>query len=229
MSSKSSALLASAAAQFIVATTGQKLVKVERAAKAPKAPKHVDSVTVGKPSIATSASPMVAKGSMTAAEFQIASRDAGRRDRENAAGIIVSVVDPSLVRGDEIKAIAAFVGYDYREPHGTQLDCAKRAALRGIRGVTALPEGASVHGASVTVGGLVAGMPDAQRKIVQDLVARERLLTAEWIDLSKLPAEETVERTIGADTYKGPAGQLAELAQAALEGIREDLAGYRAE
>lgn len=218
-------ILLSLAAQFLISDKGQKLVKVERKAPADKAPKAPKASKSEAPAIV--APSVIAKGNMTAAQFQVAARDAGKRTKCNDAGVEVSYIDPSLVRSDEILAIAAFVGYDYREPHGVQLDCAKRAALVALRPVAAMPEGRSVHGATASVGGFIAGMPDAQRKIVQDLLARERMLSSEWIDLCKLPAEEIVEREIGAEKYRAPAGKLADLAKAALDGIREDLAPYR--
>jgi len=112
------------------------------------------------------------------------------------------MVDPMAKIQDEQTAISGFCGYFLPHmagskkagPHGVQLHNANAQALRLVstqRGDARMSNGAFPlnrdagdakawnRGASVTLGGYVHGMPDATRKIVDDLLKREELCAKE--------------------------------------------------
>lgn len=116
------------------------------------------------------------KGTINAKEFLEALKQAGKRDVE---GKLIQLVDPDKMPADQRLAIDCFCGYDVRQVHGTQLDNARRLALREINPVT--PK--EYHrGIASTVAGFVAGMPDEFQKQLANLQARERMASESMLD-----------------------------------------------
>ena len=101
----------------------EKLVQVKRKPKPhgvsgltpPKQNQAVQASVVSRPCVET----------LDAPSFVAAMRAAGMRAGKR---------DENLVKADEIKALQSFVGYAFGEPHGTQVDNAKRKALLAIKG-----------------------------------------------------------------------------------------------
>lgn len=146
--------------------------------KAPREPKVAKvKAPKGKTSTATAkvdpTLPIV--GTIDAVGFSMQIASAGKRlvERE-VKGIkltLPSYMGDIVRRDDEILAIAAFVGYDRRQPHGTQLDNARSRARFAI--CPELPIGYH-RGTRPTLDGFISGMPDGARKVVLDLLAREK-------------------------------------------------------
>ncbi len=79
-------------------------------------------------------------------------------------------------QNERIMAIQAYCGYDMRQPYGNQEMIATMKAKREINPINATgPSREEVRQASRSAAGYVAGMPDNQRRIVQDLLAREKM------------------------------------------------------
>lgn len=113
--------------------------------------------------------PLPAKGTIGASEFLKGLPSCGKRP--NDKGVMV-FQGPTVQRDDEMRLVASFVGWS-RDLHGTQLENARRAAQIALKPVTALTK--SHRGASASLAGFVAGLPDNQQKLVQDLLAREQV------------------------------------------------------
>jgi hypothetical protein len=121
-------------------------------------------------------------GSLTATQFLLALRDAGKRSVEaknEVTGEVYQrpIFDASLVREDTIRAIAGYVGYDAAGDYGTQDAMARTRAQSEIRGGVKPVAAHRRGGASVapTITGFISGMPDHLAKQRADLLARERL------------------------------------------------------
>lgn len=205
----------------IIAAAIRRGIKIPREPKA-KAEKSVVKVTAGVPAKSTTPIgklPVSHKGEMTAEQFEAALRIAGKREMTREDGTIVVQCDDAMVGPDQIKAIDAFVGYDYSKPRGTQLDAAQLAARSVTRPVTAK----EFHrGSCATVNGYVAGSVDMAARAVADLKGREKMVLNAWIDLCKLPSLQ-VTTALGTT---GPAGKLAALTALSLGEIRDDLRSY---
>lgn len=164
----------------------QILVRVERkprAVRAEKAPK------VSSHKIPLATIPVPAKGSLDAEGFMMAIRNAGKVQRSNENGILMTITDPTKERQDQIQAIAAFVGYDFGGAHGTQLDSARQRARFTL-------QPARDSKVRATVRGFVAGIPNGTEKAVRDLQARIRVATETMLDHEKEAvkfAEDTAE------------------------------------
>lgn len=79
-------------------------------------------------------------------------------------------------REEKILAIQAYCGYDHRGVFGTQEMRAEAKAKAELRPIgTTGPSRQEKREASRSAKGFVAGMPDNQRKIVMDLLAREKM------------------------------------------------------
>jgi hypothetical protein len=79
-------------------------------------------------------------------------------------------------RDEAICAIAGFIGYDTRLSFGENEMAAKQAAKGALRPVSAEgPTRAEQREANRSAKGYVAGMPDALKRTVQDLLGREQL------------------------------------------------------
>lgn len=164
----------------------QVLVRVERKARTVKAEK-APQVTAHKIPLATI--PVAAKGTLDAMGFMMALRNAGKVQRSNESGILMTITDPKKEKEDQIQAIAAFVGYDFGGAHGTQLDSARQRARFTLQPA----KGSKV---AATVRGFVAGMPNGTEKAVRDLQARIRVATETMLDHEKTAskfAEDTAE------------------------------------
>lgn len=118
-------------------------------------------------------------GTLSAAAFLLALREAGKIEKKNDSGVTVMIVDAAKEKIDQVKAIGAFVGYNFSGAHGTQLDTARQTAQFRLRPVKA------DSAVAVTVKAFVAGMPDGTAKIVRDLQARIRMATDLMLDHEK--------------------------------------------
>ncbi len=127
----------------------------------------------------------------TAIAFLVAVRDAGKRP--NADGVMVR--ETKLVRDDEAKALATFVGYSKAMPHGTQLETARRKA-------TALTKDGWAEDKPIrtapTVGGYVAGAPDPSARLLQDLRAKQRAIIDAACKLEKAGKKADADKLLAA-------------------------------
>lgn len=167
----------------------QVLVRVERAPRKTRTVKAESAPKVTSHKIPLATIPVAAKGTLDAAGFLLAIRNAGKIVRSNEAGIPIHLTDAAKERQDQIQAIAAFVGYDFGGAHGTQLDVARQKARFALK-----PAGDSK--VSATVRGFVSGMPNGTEKAVRDLQGRIRVATETMLDHEKTAgqfAEGTTE------------------------------------
>jgi hypothetical protein len=122
-----------------------------------------------------------------AKEYLLSVKNAGKRLTPQGTTTIL----PLEVRNDHIKAIAAFIGYDYSRPFGSQELEARSKAARDLR-TTPMPviqEKVLRH----SVEGYVKGMPDRLMKRLADFQARERLAVANIEAFEKEAKEATSE------------------------------------
>jgi hypothetical protein len=145
--------------------------------------------------------PLPEKGSLDAKSFIVACRKAQSRD-------------------EVICAIAGYVGYDRRADFGSQEMLAKLQANRELRGTPA-PSAPFKRSIIPSTAGFVAGVPDHNKRMLNDLKGRERL-AAETRDNHVRDARNR-ERTWG--ERKLSIG-LARVEQCRLEQIREDIARF---
>lgn len=143
-------------------------------------PMHI----VSAPSVAPGpiAPPLPVKGTLDAASFMQAIRQAGRRVNDKG----VSYTDQNEVRGDTIKAIAGFIGWNPRESFGSQEQNARAMASRMLskrqdHGMTR----EELRSASRSLTGYVAGMPDRIARCVDNLKARAVTATEAMIQHEK--------------------------------------------
>lgn len=116
--------------------------------------------------------------------------------RVGTQGRPIFVTDGLLQMQDERAAIAAFVGYDVTEPHGSQLDAARLTANTRLSHQAHLAAGTRVEGAPYrspearsaldSLLGYVAGMPNPVRKLYFDLKGREEIATTDLITYGNL-------------------------------------------
>lgn len=93
----------------------------------------------------------------------------------NAKGFLLMMRNAKS-SNEKIMAIQAYCGYDAREAFGNQEMVAMMRAKRELNPIsTSGPSLQEKRQASLSAKGFVAGMPDNQRKIVQDLLAREKM------------------------------------------------------
>lgn len=174
---------------FILATYTEGPAPIETTVvrNAPKADKSAKSATKGSPigqqNVASSngseasknhepgpkSEPLPSKGTIDAATFLKSLPSCGKRPNDKGVLVFQGAV---VQREDEMRLVASFVGWS-RELHGTQLENARRAAQIALKPVAALTK--SHRGASASLAGFVAGLPDNQQKLVQDLLAREQV------------------------------------------------------
>lgn len=148
-------------------------------------------------------------GTYDAVSFTLAMRNAGKRVTSNGKPIY----DASLVREDQIKAIAGYIGYTLSDNFGTQELRAKMAAQR-----TMVPVKAGVERSSLpSVQGFVSGLPDHNQRLIQDLQGRERLAVDAMVDHDRqaLVAKTTEEKNFHST--------MAQVERERLESIRKDL------
>lgn len=156
-------------------------VKAARAAAEAASPSNH---TVEAPKVSTTLS-LPPAGSLNAHGFVKAMRQAGLR-RDDAGKLHT---DPSKVRDDKIRAIAAFVGYDVTGAFGAQELQAMAKARHQIQGAPKTTNPFSR--CSPIVQGFIAGMPDEQAKCLADLQGRERLATETMLEQTKLAQQAT--------------------------------------
>jgi hypothetical protein len=126
-------------------------------------------------------------------------------------------------QNEKIMAIAAYCGYDAREAFGNQEMVAMMRAQRELRPIdTSGPSLVEKRQASLSAKGYVAGMPDNQRRIVQDLLAREKLAAEKRDEHVRIARRE---KSLSWEERKLNIG-LARLESERLESIRTDLAKH---
>lgn len=132
-------------------------------------------------------------GSVDATQFLALLRNAGMRP--SAANPKVMVRDELAARQDQRSAVGAFVGFNWQEPLGTQLDRATLKARHQIAKSAQKPEKQAetfehrspmAHVIKWSVSGFVAGLPNAIGKMLADLAGRERLAVDEVTMFSNL-------------------------------------------
>lgn len=126
-------------------------------------------------------------GSLDAASFLMALREAGKIRKANDAGIMITLTDSNKEKADQIQAIAGFVGYNFSGAHGAQLDTARQRASFTLRPVKVESK------VTATVAGFVAGMPNGSRRAVLDLEGRIRVATDLMLDHEKAAEQHTVD------------------------------------
>jgi hypothetical protein len=139
------------------------------------------------------------KGTLTAADFLLAMRDAGKRtfqvlnNQTNTSHPVIKV-DETKVRGDRIAAIAAYVGWNPKDNFGPQELRAIAQANREVHGKDNGPTYRDLHKVSRTLSGYVHGMPDTKAKRLDNLLAQEKIAAGDLARLlheaSKLPEGE---------------------------------------
>jgi hypothetical protein len=110
--------------------------------------------------------PVPAMGSLDAKGFLQAMKDAGMRWTEQGKPIF----QPFEVRDDQIKAIAAFIGYDPKDHFGSQELRARMKAHRVL-----FPFASGDRKIPLSIKGYAIGMPDPIGKKRADLEGRERM------------------------------------------------------
>jgi len=144
-------------------------------------------------------------GTLDAAGFMQAMHKAGMRETlvdYKGQQVKRMVRQPQEVRNDEIKAIAAYIGYDSRQEFAGQHLAASNKAnaalnpAKALRNFTTLNE---ERGALRSVAGYCAGMPDHQARTLQNLLAREKEAADALIQHGKDAADKSrtlAERTL---------------------------------
>lgn len=196
-------------APAVVTISNQKLVKVERpkAVKGKRAPAptavQVDKPTTPSPNAAMAVAKLPPAGTLGAKGF-------------------IMMMNRAKSRDEKIVAIASYVGYDVAGDFATQEMAASAKAKGEIRPVQATgPSREETKTAQRSAKGYVAGMPDNQRKLVQDLLGRENLAVSTRNDLVRDARNH--ERSM---TDRKLSIGLARLELERLIQIRADLARY---
>lgn len=165
-------------------TTKAKKVKKESPVPGQHPPKVAAAPVVSPPSKAPATIGLPAVGSLDAAGFFLALRNAGMRRHPDTGRLIRH---PSLIQQDEKIAIAAYIGYNFTVPFGSQLEAARLKARFTLR-----PENDGKEykrGTSATLAGFVKGCPDIAARHLEDLMSRERMAADLAIGYEKQAAE----------------------------------------
>jgi len=85
----------------------------------------------------------------------------------------ISMMNKAKDRDEKVIALSGFVGFDVAKPIGEQESAAFDAARRIMRPMT-VDASEPRRRAAPSVAGFVSGMPDANRKQIENLLARER-------------------------------------------------------
>lgn len=149
--------------------------------------------------------PMV--GSLDALGFRQAMKEAGMRRVDGRP-----VFQPHEVRDDQIKAIAAFIGFDPKENFGSQELRARMKSISDLRPVVA-----GDRKIPLTIKGYSVGMPDPVGKKRADLQGRERMAVEAIAEHEKLASEATT------DDQRGEHQAYVLLERERLAAIRNDL------
>jgi hypothetical protein len=178
--------------------------KVQKSPVTPKVVVSAEQTTTPSPNGARSSVVMPEAGSLEARGFLLMMRNAKSQN-------------------EKIMAIAAYIGYDARGVFGDQEMIANMRAKRELSPIdTTGPSREQVRQASRSAQGFVAGMPDNQRKIVLDLLARERAAAEKRDEHVKVAR---TDKSLSWSERKLNIG-LARLENERLASIRADLAKY---
>ena len=112
--------------------------------------------------------PVVQPGTVDATEFFALLKKAGRRP--NTVGVLLYTTEHTQ-RQDERYAIEAYIGWDHKLLHGTNLDNARTAANRELR-VGSLTGKEYCRSSKPSLDGYVAGIPDGQKERLDNLMGR---------------------------------------------------------
>lgn len=154
-------------------------------------------------------------GTLDAKAFIVAMRKAGQRP--NDKGVLYTKQDE--VRNDQIRAIAAYCGYDSRLPFGQQESLARMKANREISGkAVGGPSRDEQRAVARSLQGFVAGVPDSVGRKLADLRAREQAAVTAMLDHNKAWRDES--RDAGDRVISM---QLARVEGERLEQIRADI------
>jgi hypothetical protein len=183
----------------------QTLVKVARKVTEAKTATVKVSKNDAKPTVVCATIPVPAKGSLDATGYIVAMRNATDRD-------------------GRIKAIAAFIGYDFSGQYSSQELAANMAARRELRPIDASgPSRSEARMASASLKGFVSGMPDSLKRQIGNLLAREQVAAEARIGFLK---EACKTEANDCTCCKGHA--MARLEEERLCEIRKDLSALRA-
>ena len=136
-----------------VAKATEKMVKV-KVAKTGKITAVVETAKVEKPVAFMPGVILPCKGTLNARQF-------------------IRAMNVAKDRDEKVIAISGFVGFDVAKPIGEQEVLAFAEAKRIMRPMT-VDASEPRRRAAPSVAGFVAGMPDANRKQIENLLARER-------------------------------------------------------
>ena len=163
-----------------LSTENAKLRAAQRAANPPKTRGSRAPIHSAKPLSAIALGDLPDKGSLSAKDFMLAVRTAGRRLRQDG----MPYTNQGEVRGDLIRAIHGFYfeivkgetiykGYDPRLDFGTQDNAARQLAQRVILGkVVPGMDRASVKSAERSMSGYVHGSPNYSHKAKGNIITR---------------------------------------------------------
>ena len=142
------------------------------------------------PTVTTTAAALglygIIAGTLDASGFMVAMRSAGKRLNESG----FPYTAPLEVRGDLIKAIAGYVGYDPRADFGTQETAARAKAQRELSGCKVTAGPSTLRNASKSLDGFVAGLPNHHAKALANLLA-QRASTVDAIAAASAAGDET--------------------------------------
>jgi hypothetical protein len=180
-----------------------KLRAAKKAAEPPKAKKSKAPIHKVQESKGMLRQPTVE----TATEFMAATRTAGKRVNDKG----LPYTAPLEVRGDLIKAIDAFVGYEATGNFGSQELNARTLASRILSGnkVDSGPTREEQHRASRSLAGFVAGLPDNMAKQLANLRAQVERVTEALIECEKVG--NTVGATVERERLNGESGLYAQI------------------
>lgn len=168
--------------------------------------------------------------SLTAAEFIVRYRAAGRREKtvpsviEGLTTQVKVCYDPEDVRNDVIELIACFCGYDLNQNFGSQ-DAMARMRAASILQKQRLDSGEVIPQkvAPVETRGYVAGLPNVQEKV------KRRLIAHQWLAVDTLIQHEADVRQAvesGNSEQVTFSQSLAQLERERLDSINRELATF---
>jgi hypothetical protein len=201
-------------------------VTVKAARSAPKSPKAhkvsapsvkvEETTTTGKMNSApmVQTDPLPSPGTIDASSFMLAVRNAGKRKTPEGRPFF----DKKEERGDMIRAIAGFIGYDPTANFGQQETAARATAMRETHPVIAGQDRTETKVLLASVKGFIHGTPDHKARTMANLKAREVLAADTMIDHEKSAETATTEQD------KGMSFALAQVEKERLIQIRADIA-----
>jgi hypothetical protein len=145
--------------------------------------------------IVTQQQVVVKPGTIDATEFFTAIKKAGRRP--NVIGVLLYTTE-QCQRQDEQEAIQAYIGYDNNLAHGTNLDNARTTANSNLKVKKVnLPQDKEYSRSSKPIfDGYVAGMPNKQKKLLNNLIGRVSKGLDDLLEYEIIVANDSIsERT----------------------------------